>query len=360
MTSVLILQGLILLSLWVVMVQVIKQQGRLLLQIEELGQRLTRAGFVPIADVEPEPATALAVGAELPDFQSTDLEGRTVSPGTFRGRRVLLIHWSPDCGFCTEIAPDLARLQAPLQTQGTELVLAAHGEPEAIRAVAAEAGLTATTIPIDSQHPLMQSGFAFQGTPVAYLLDEQGRVAQPLAQGGEAILELARAQAGVKPPRRRLPGERPLSESRFERNGLKPGTPAPAFCLPDLQGQTVCLEQYRGRRVLLIFSDPDCGPCSALAPHLSERFQSCLDAGLQLILVARGDLEANRRKAQAHGFAFPVVIQERWTLSQKYGIFAVPVAFLIDEDGIIAASVARGVDEILALMPQGQTASSTH
>jgi peroxiredoxin len=73
-------------------------------------------------------------------------------------------------------------------------------------------------------------------------------------------------------------------------------------------------------------------------------------------MVARGDPEENRCKAQEHGFEFPVVLQERWKLSKEYGIFATPVAFLIDEDGVIARNVAQGVDEILALAREGFTA----
>jgi hypothetical protein len=45
------------------------------------------------------------------------------------------------------------------------------------------------------------------------------------------------------------------------------------------------------------------------------------------------------------------VLQERWKLSQEYGIFATPVAFLIDERGVIARDVAKGIDAIRALVP---------
>ena len=111
----------------------------------------------------------------------------------------------------------------------------------------------------------------FQGpghAGLAYLLDEQGKVAQPVEVGGDEILALARGVVGNRAKRIRLPGERPLSQSRIERNGLKVGTIAPAFRLPDLRGGTVAFEDYRGRRVLLVFSDPHCGPCEELAPHL--------------------------------------------------------------------------------------------
>ena len=66
-------------------------------------------------------------------------------------------------------------------------------------------------------------------------------------------------------------------------------------------------------------------------------------------MVSRGGLEENRRKAEAFGIEFPVVLQSGWKLSKKYGIFATPVAFLIDEEGVIERDVARGPSEILSL-----------
>lgn len=147
--------------------------------------------------------------------------------------------------------------------------------------------------------------------------------------------------------RKQLATERPVTESRIEREGLKTGTRAPLFSLPDLHGRPISLEEYRGRRVLLVFSDPNCGPCNALAPELVR-----LDAensALQLLMVSRGDLEENRLKAREHGFAFPLVLQDKWNLSKEYGIFATPVAFLIDEEGVIEKPVAIGADAILAL-----------
>jgi peroxiredoxin len=148
------------------------------------------------------------------------------------------------------------------------------------------------------------------------------------------------------PARNHLASELPIGESRIERDGLEAGTTAPTFTLPDIGGGLVSLEDYRGRRVLVVFSDPACGPCDALAPDLVR-----LDAGsrLQLLMVSRGELEQNRAKAHDHGFRFPVVLQDGWKLSREYGMFATPIAFLIDEAGIIAKPVAVGADAILAL-----------
>ena len=177
-------------------------------------------------------------------------------------------------------------------------------------------------------------------------------MAEPIAVGAEAVPALARRAAGGAAPRRtRLPGERPLSASRIEREGLAPGTPAPAFELPEVRGGTVSLAAHRGRKVLLVFSDPHCGPCEELAPHLVSLHERHRGNGLDLLLVGRGEAEENRRKAEEHGFTFPVLLQRRWEVSRQYGIFAAPVGFLIDENGVIAKRVAQGIDQILALAP---------
>ena len=100
---------------------------------------------------------------------------------------------------------------------------------------------------------------------------------------------------------------------------------------------------------MLVFSDPHCGPCNLFAPELVRIHQERSD--LSIIYVGRGDAQENRRKAEEHGFGFPVVLQKRWELSKQYGIFATPVAFWIDAEGVIAQPVAQGGAEILALVP---------
>src|SRR5438552_16773666 len=171
-------------------------------------------------------------------------------------------------------------------------------------------------------------------------------------QQGRILLrldDLERAAASPSPAVR----TRPLSESRIVRDGLKPGTPAPGFRLPHIHGGMVSLDQFRGRKVLLVFSDPQCGPCDTFAPKLVRLHYKHRDNGLAVVMVGRGDREQNKKKAIEHGISFPVVLQEKWKLSRQYGIFATPVAFLIDKDGVIVRNVATGTDEVMALARQG-------
>jgi peroxiredoxin len=148
-----------------------------------------------------------------------------------------------------------------------------------------------------------------------------------------------------------------LAASKLNRSGLKAGTPAPEFRLPRLDGGELALEAYRGRRVLLVFSDPDCGPCQQLAPELERLHRRRPD--LAVLMVSRRDPEANRRKVDELGLTFPVALQRSWEVSLKYAYFATPVGYLIDERGIIAADVAVGVEPILGLVSEpGPTAPS--
>ncbi|HVH65275.1 MAG TPA: TlpA disulfide reductase family protein [Candidatus Acidoferrum sp.] len=341
--------GLVSAALSVLTYQLLKQQGRLLLRIEALERELSTA-TVPVVPAPsngqhaPRPSAGLPVGASVAPFSLKDLDGQEVALSDFKGKRVLLVHWSPSCGFCEMLAPDLAAVQEKLSSATLQALLVSYGDAETNRTMAQRHGLRLPILLLDGTRI---AAFDQLGTPVAYLLDGESTVMRPLALGTDAVLNLA--QEAITPARKRLPGEKPLSQSLVLRDGLNPGTRAPRFTLPDLEGRPISLDAYRGRRVLLVFSDPLCGPCNELAPQLASVEQAHENNGLAVVMVGRGDREDNRRKARAHALPFPVVVQEQWKLSKEYGIFATPVAFLIDANGIIERPVAKGKDEIMTL-----------
>jgi len=148
-------------------------------------------------------------------------------------------------------------------------------------------------------------------------------------------------------------GNRSLARSRIKRDGLKAGTPAPDFRLPRLDGGELSLEDFRGRQLLLIFSDPHCGPCDALAPALQEFHREHPE--LAMLMISRGEPKENRAKVREHGLSFPIVLQRQWEISRHYAMFATPIAYLIDGRGVIAADVAVGTEAIQGLMMQSVT-----
>jgi peroxiredoxin len=326
-----------------VVYQLFQQQGRMLVQLETIEQMIPE--IADAAGHQGGSRRGIPVAMSLPPFELPDLDGQLVSSEDLNGKRVLLVNWSTTCGFCDAIIEDLAKLQDRLSQRGVDVVLVSRGDPEENRRFVEERGLRCRI--------LLQAGrnggiaaFAGIGTPAAYLIDEHGRVAKPMALGADEVPSLAREAAGRH---LKLSTERPLAESRIQRDGLPVGTPAPDFSLPAVTGGTVSLDQFRGSPTLLVFSDPECGPCEVVAHDLARWHSAHADDDPAVVMISRGGVDVNRRKVEEHGIAFPVVIQPKWKVSREYGIFATPVGFLVDRNGVIARDVARGPDEIMAL-----------
>lgn len=152
--------------------------------------------------------------------------------------------------------------------------------------------------------------------------------------------------------------KRDLARSKIKRDGLKAGTPAPGFRLPRLDGLgDLSLKDFRGRRVLLVFSSPHCGPCNILAPHLEKFHRTQQEIRIpgqrvQVVLISRGEPKENRAKLREHGLTFPIIMQQQWEISRQYAMFGTPSAYLIDEQGIITRDVTVGSDAILELLDQ--------
>ena len=343
---VLTMEGAILISLYSIFYQLLRQQGRILLRLDDLEQSATR-GLGTVAESAELQPIGLSVGAPFPAFRYPDVAGRIFGLQDFAGKRALLVHWSAECGFCAAIGKELVVLEDAFTKAKAQLILLSRNDGSASRKQAEQLKLKSPILLAKDGSEALELFDDF-GTPAAYLLDEQGRVARPLVVGSGEVLTLAR-QLAAGTERKRLPGERALAESRIERKGLKGGTPAPGFRLPDLSGRTVSLEEYRGRKLLLVFTDPHCGPCDQIASELARLHREHQANVLQVLMVGRGEAEENRKEARQNGFDFPVVLQKKWELSKQYGIFATPVAFLINEEGIIARDVATGADAILEL-----------
>lgn len=71
-------------------------------------------------------------------------------------------------------------------------------------------------------------------------------------------------------------------------------------------------------------------------------------------MISRGEPRENRAKVKQHGLTFPVLLQQRWEISRRYAMFATPIAYLIDEAGVIAHEVAVGAEVITQLLSKSQ------
>jgi methylamine dehydrogenase accessory protein MauD len=122
--------------------------------------------------------------------------------------------------------------------------------------------------------------------------------------------------------------------SRLGRGGLKPGKKAPEFTLSSVAGGEVSLHDFAGRKVLLVFTQSGCKPCHRIVPDLNR-----LQRGgeMQVLVVNNGEMEATRKWASEARACVPVLVQQQFSVSKRYEMYATPFAFLIDERGVIAS-----------------------
>lgn len=133
-------------------------------------------------------------------------------------------------------------------------------------------------------------------------------------------------------------------------SGLPVGAPAPDFRLPGLHGETLTLETLRahGKPVLLVFSDPGCGPCNALMPEIG-RWQREHANDMTVGVISRGTPEVNRAKSSEHGLAWTLVQRDR-EVAEVYGAHGTPSAVVVRPDGTIGSPLAQGAEQIRGLV----------
>jgi peroxiredoxin len=333
----------------------VTQNGRLMLRLESLERRLVEQGILS-EGVNPA-NLGMAPGSVLNDFALPLLGGGTMTLSQWRGRKVAVIFLNPRCKHCAKLLPDLAAVLSEGAEVDPAPVIISTGSVEENQRFFGEHRIACPVLlQEDSEVAALYRAMA---TPLAYLVDEHGVTLGKASVGPAAIVSLFRDQgraadapsnghsrAGVHPS---------LAFSQINRDGLKAGTPAPEFTLPALDGSEISLSSFRGRPVLLVFSDPYCKPCNGLLPKLEEIHRKSKD--LQVLMIGRGDPEANRNQVKKLGLTFPVVLQRSWEISRAYGMFATPIGYLVGEDGVLVEGVTVGGNRILALAAQRRKAT---
>jgi len=134
--------------------------------------------------------------------------------------------------------------------------------------------------------------------------------------------------------------------------GLPIGSPALAFNLPGLHGETVPLNALRvaGRRVLLLFTDPDCGPCDALLPVIGA-LQRDHSSKVLTSVIGRGSTEVNLVKSTEHGL-YNVLIDEDGSVGRAYQVTEIPTAVIVNPDGTIGSLLAEGAEAVREMANQ--------
>jgi peroxiredoxin len=124
----------------------------------------------------------------------------------------------------------------------------------------------------------------------------------------------------------------------------KPGTLAPDFSVPLLDGGTLHLAAERGHPVALVFWASWCAPCRGELPGVERIAERLKQPGHTMRLYAvntEGDRDAAAKAARELGLHMPVALDDG-SVSIAYQVQTIPQAVLLDGDGKVAR-VLRGV-----------------
>ena len=327
LTAVLVAGGFVILHL-------LHSYGLVLTRLDRVEARLREAGF-ELEGPDDVPQLGLAPGTAAPAFWLPSTDGDRVALGDLLQpeRPVLLLFTSPTCDPCSLLMPEVARWQREHADELT-VALLSDGDPEPVRAKAAEHGLV--NVLVDETLSAYEA-YGANGTPSAVLVAADGTIASWLAAGGDWIETLVdEALAG---------------DGRG--SGLPIGADAPGLVVEQLDGDPAALRDLLDGPTVVLFWNPGCGFCRAMRDELVAWEASPATGTPGLVVVSAGSAEDVR----GEGFASPVLLDPEWALATALGADGTPMAVQIDPDGRIASETVTGATAVLALLGAAERGS---
>lgn len=330
--------------------QILRQQGRMLLSLERLELQLTGRVANSTESVPAAHRAGLPVNTQAPAFSLNGLGGEAMALHALVALRrlLILIFTNPKCSPCQALMPDIAGWQR--EYSGLAIVVISEGTVEENLTYSNSFGITQVLLQHKREVAEMYHAW---GTPAGVLVQPDGTIGSPLAQGAVEIRTLvaqtnARSKMGLlaTSPEAHDNGLGTNSRSSVHAQGLKFGHPAPSLQLPDLNGDLRAVTNLNGRTTLLLFWNPSCGFCQQMLKDLREWDTASPAGSPELLVISSGTAEETR----AMNLRSAVLLDHKFQAGNALGIGGTPMAVLLDEKGQISSEVAAGAQAVFGLM----------
>ncbi len=125
--------------------------------------------------------------------------------------------------------------------------------------------------------------------------------------------------------------------------GIAVGDPAPGFSLPDADGKTVSLSDFKGRKAVVLYFYPkdDTPGCTKEACSFRDSYEDFTAAGAEVIGVSSDAVASHQGFAKKHRLPFKLLSDKGGVLRKSYGVPATlgllpgRVTFVIDKEGVV-------------------------
>ena len=128
----------------------------------------------------------------------------------------------------------------------------------------------------------------------------------------------------------------------------KVGQKAPDFTLTSADGKTVSLADYRGKVVVLEWTNPECPFVqrhykAGTMKKLADEYAAKGVTWLAINTTSSAKPEAMQQWAKANNLDYPILMDNSGEVGKSYGAKTTPHMFIIDTQGTIA--YAGGIDD---------------
>jgi peroxiredoxin Q/BCP len=126
---------------------------------------------------------------------------------------------------------------------------------------------------------------------------------------------------------------------------VQEGKAAPAFTLPDQDGNDVTLGDFAGRHVVLYFYPKDDTPgCTKEACGFRDAWKTLQKQGVVVLGVSADSGESHRKFRTKYRLPFPLLTDAERKVMAKYGAYGAKVLYGKKTVGVIRSTVWIGPD----------------
>jgi peroxiredoxin Q/BCP len=135
---------------------------------------------------------------------------------------------------------------------------------------------------------------------------------------------------------------------------LSQGDKAPKFTSKDQNGNTISLDQFKGKKVVLYFYPKDNTPgCTTEACDFRDNYQGLKAKGIEVLGVSVDDEKSHQKFITKYDLPFTLIADTDKAIVEAYGVWAEKsmygkkymgtnrTTFIIDEQGNIAHIISK-------------------